>query len=235
MHKLSSHIVLTLLVLGFIQSARAQDDPQFKLPCPQVLKLGLNKFADLYGEKTKDYSTYGMKQGFSYYVDCRRPDNDKRMLALSEPGRKQVDEVREKLSEIGNASWSNAYIIAGGGTLYGLASVGAYAEREDFIAALIAALIKSETAQPSHLPAARHRANLALARARRSLPGPRAPSLESWTGESRAEMLTRYRSNAKEMRAAFARLQTIVRLLPDKPAELLARQIETEVSAALEE
>jgi hypothetical protein len=48
-------------------------------------------------------------------------------------------------------------------------------------------------------------------------------------------MLTRYRGNTKEMRAAFARLQTLVRLLPDRLAELLARKIEGEVSAGLEE
>ena len=235
MHKLSLHILLPLLILGFIQSARAAEDPQFKMPCPQVLKLGLDKFVDLYGEKTQDYSTYGQKQAFSYYVDCLRPDNDKRTQGLSDAGRKQVAEVRDRLSEIGNASWSNAYIIAGGGTLYGLASVGAYAEREDFMTALIDALIKSELSQKNRLAAARRRANRAIARARRALPAPGAPALDSWTGESRAEMLNRYRSNVKEMRAAFERLQTIVSVLPDRPAELLARQIETEVSAGLEE
>jgi hypothetical protein len=176
-----------------------------------------------------------MKQGFSYYADCRRPDNDKRMQGLSAAGRRQVNEVRDKLSDIGNASWSNAYITAGGGTLYGLASVGAYAEREDFMSRFVAALIKSAESEQNQLPAARRRANRAIDRARRSLPGPRAPKLDSWTGESRAEMLTQYRSNAKEMRSAFERLQTIVRLLPDRPAELLARQIESEVSAGLEE
>ena len=235
MYKISRVIILPFLVLGFIQGARAQDEPQFKLPCPQVLKLGLEKFVDLYGEKTNDYSTYGMKQAFSYYVDCRRPDNDKRMQGLSAGARKQVAEVRDKLSEIGNASWSNAYVTAGGGTLYGLSSVGAYAEREDFMTTLISALIKSESSKLARLPAARRRANLALARARRELPSPRAPSLESWTGDSRAEMLTRYRNNVKEMKAAFERLLSIVRVLPDKPAELLAKQIETEVSAGLEE
>lgn len=235
MYRISRLIILPLLILGFIQGAQASDDPKFKLPCPQVLKLGLDKFVNLYGEKTDDYSTYGQKRAFSYYVDCRRPDNDKRTLALSAAGRKQVDEVRDKLSEIGNASWSNAYIIAGGGTLYGLASVGAYAEREDFMSTLIDTLSKSEASQQNRLPAARRRANLAIARARRSLPGPGAPALDSWNDGSRAEMLTRYRSNVREMRAAFERLQTIVRLLPDRPAELLARQIESEVSAGLEE
>ncbi len=149
--------------------------------------------------------------------------------------RKQVDEVRERLSEIGNASWSNAYIIAGGGTLCGLASVGAHAEREDFMAGLIAALPKSEVSQQNRFPAARRRANLAIARAQRVLPGPGAPALESWGDESRAEMLTRYHSNVQEMRGAFDRLRTIVSVLPDRAAELLARQIETEVSAGLEE
>jgi hypothetical protein len=234
-HKLRIHILLPLLIVGFIQSARAAQDPQFKLPCPQVLQLGLDKFVNLYGEKTNDYSTYGQKQAFSYYVDCLRPENDKQARGLSETGRKQVDEVRDKLSEIGNASWSNAYIIAGGGTLYGLASVGAYAEREDFMSRLIDALIKSEASQHNRLPAARRRANLALNRASRALPGPGAPALDSWTGESRVEMLNRYRNNVKEMRVAFERLRTIVRVLPDRTAELLARQIETEVSAGLEE
>jgi hypothetical protein len=234
-HKLSSHIILPLLILGFIQGAPGSDDSKFKLPCPQVLKLGLNKFVNLYGEKTEDYSTYGQKQAFSYYVDCRRPDNDKRTEGLSDARRKQVDEVRDKLSKIGNSSWSNAYIIAGGGTLYGLASVGAYAEREDFMSRLIAALIKSEASQHNRLPAARRRANLAIARARRALPGPGAPALDSWGDESRAEQLNRYRSNVKEIRGAFERLRTIVSVLPDRTAELLARQIATEVSAGLEE
>ena len=235
MYKISRLFLLPLLLLAFVHSARAAQDPEFKLPCPQVLKMGLEKFANFYGEKTGDYSTYGMKQGFSYYVDCRRPDNDKRMQGLSQAGRQQVNEVRDKLSDIGNASWSNAYIMAGGGTLYGLSSVGAYAEREDFMNRFITALIKSEAAQPSPVPAARRRANLALARARKSLPSRRAPSLESWTAESRGEMLTQYRGNTRESRAAFARLQAIVRLLPDRPAELLARQIESEASAGLEE
>lgn len=234
MLKLSRYIILVLFLFACAPNTRAQDQ-EYKPPCPQVLQLGLEKFVDLYGEKTNDFSTYGMKQAFSYYVDCRRPDNDKRAQGLSAAGRQQVAEVRDKLSDIGNASWSNAYITAGGGTLYGLSSVGAYAEREDFMSRFVAALFKFEAAQTNRLPAARRRANLALARARGSLPSPRAPSLKSWTGDSRGEMLTRYRSNTKEMRAAFARLQTIVRLLPDRPAELLARQIESEVSAGLEE
>ena len=50
----------------------SQDQPEFKMPCAEVIKLGLDKFMDVHGEKTNDYSTYGMKQGFGYYVDCKR-------------------------------------------------------------------------------------------------------------------------------------------------------------------
>ncbi|MGI8836044.1 MAG: hypothetical protein ACR2H4_05335 [Pyrinomonadaceae bacterium] len=56
------------------------------------MKLGLNKFVNLYGEQTQDYSTYGQKQAFTYYVDCLRPENDKRKLASTDVSRKQVDE-----------------------------------------------------------------------------------------------------------------------------------------------
>ena len=236
MYKLSRYIFLPLLILGFIQSARAQsDDPQFKMPCPQVLQLGLNKFVNLYGEQTNDYSTYGQKQAFSYYVDCLRPENDKRALVLSDVARKQVDEVRTRLGEVGDASWSNVYITAGGGTMYGLMSVGAFAAREDFMTRFVGALIKAESSQQNRVPAARRRANQAIERARRALPGSGAPDLDSWGDDMRAEMLTRYRSNVKEIRTAFERLRILVRLLPDRPAELLARQIESEVTAGLEE
>ncbi len=38
-------------------------------PARKFLKLGLDKFVNLYGEKTEDCSTYGQKRAFSYYVD----------------------------------------------------------------------------------------------------------------------------------------------------------------------
>ncbi len=201
------------------------------MPCAQVLKLGLTKFVDVYGEKTEDYSTLGMKQAFSYYVDCRRPDNDKRARQLPEERRKQVEDVRDQLNKIGSASWSNVYIEAGGGTMYGLASVGAYATREDFMTALIRVLLNSGKPKP----AARRRANALVNKARRALPGPDTPELESWDSETRPEMLDRYRSNTKEMTDAFAQLRGIIRALPDRAAELVARQMEDEINAGLEE
>jgi hypothetical protein len=224
-------IILPLLLVLCAQRVQAQDQPEFKMHCPDVLKLGLDKFMEAYGEQTDDYSTYGQKQAFSYYVDCKRPQNDSRAQQLSEPRRKQVEAIRNELNKLGNASWGNAYVVAGGGTMYGLASVGAYAVREDFIGTLIGALANPEKRQPL----ARRRANAAVAKARRSLPSLSAtPDLESWGDESRPEQLKHYRSNVKEMRDAFAELVNIIRLLPDAAAELVAKQTEAELSAGLE-
>jgi hypothetical protein len=95
MRKLSSRIALhgfLLMLLALAPAARAQDEerPEFKMPCEEVLKLGLDKFMEVYGEKTQDYSTAGQKQGFEYWVNCKRPANDALAAeSLSEEKRKQ--------------------------------------------------------------------------------------------------------------------------------------------------
>ncbi len=223
-------VFLSLLFIG-VADTRAQDPPEFKMPCPQVLQLGLNKFMNAYGEKTGDYSTYGQKQAFSYYVDCRRPENDKLASQLSEARRLQVDTVRDELQKIGDASWSNAYLVAGGGTLYGLASVGAYAEREDFITALIKDL-KLERSQR----AARRSANASLARVRRSLVGISSmPDLAEWDEESRPRHAELYRTNINSIEDAVTVLTKLIRILPDRAARQVARKMDGELSAGIEE
>src|SRR5215213_8156419 len=136
MRKLSLRIVqhgLLLLLLTLAPAARAQDDerPEFKMPCEQALKLGLDKFMDAYGKQTEDYSTAGQKQGFEYWVNCKRPSNDALAAqSLSEERRKQVEAAREEFNKFGTALWGLKYLEEGGGTMWGLISVGSYAERE---------------------------------------------------------------------------------------------------------
>lgn len=64
MSKLTSTILCTFILLTCALTSLGQEaqQPEFTMPCSQVLKLGLDKFTDVYGEKTQDYSTYGMKQ-----------------------------------------------------------------------------------------------------------------------------------------------------------------------------
>jgi hypothetical protein len=226
-------MTLPLLLLTFAPCARAQDDaPEFKMPCAQVLKLGLNKFMEVYGEKTGDESTYGMKQGFAYYVDCKRPFNDTRAGRLVEDRRKHVNAVRDELQKIGNAAWTLAYIEAGGGTMYGLASVSAYADREDFMTTFIAALAVAGKPQP----AARRRANASIAETKRLLDQfSRTPELDVYEGDQRTEQLKQHRETVKEAKDAAARLESIIRLLPDVAAEHAARRMAEELEAGVED
>lgn len=206
-----------------------QDRTQFKMPCAQVLQLGLDKFMDAYGEQTQDYSTYGQKQAFGYYVDCKRPANDKHAAQLPASARHQVDQIRRSLQEIGDASWSNEYINAGGGTMYSLASVGAYAVREDFISTLITAMLK-----PRKEPLARRRANAALREARRLVPLNSQPDLEYWDAGDRPEQLKRYRANVSAITNALAIINRLVPLLSDSAAELTARRAADELDTGME-
>lgn len=223
-------LFLALGLLLNIVTVAAQDQPEFKMPCPEVVKLGLDKFMDVYGEKTNDYSTYGQKQGFGYYVDCKRAANDERASRLSAEQRDRVNNVRDALQEIGNASWANAYIEAGGGTMYGLASVGAFAVREDVMSAVISAMVMPANSR------ARRRANLALGRARRALPGAlEKVVLEHWDESSRAEQLKNYQDNVNTIRNGFSKLQTIIKLLPDRAADVVAHRLEDEISSDLHE
>ena len=208
----------------------SQDQPEFKMPCDEVVKLGLDKFMDVYGEKTNDFSTYGMKQGFGYYVNCKRAANNGQADKLPVERRQQVDVIRDTLTDIGSASWGNAYIESGGGTIFGVASASAFAVREDLMASVIEAMALGNDGR------ARRRAKIALGRARRALPRvSQAVELEHWDEASRAEQLKRYRDNVNAIRNGFVKLEDMIRLLPDRAADIVAHRLEAEMSAGLDE
>ena len=224
-------LVFLLLMCAPCVWAQGEREQEFKMPCPEVLKLGLNKFMNVYGDKTGDASTYGMKEAFAYYVDCRRPANDALAKKLTEAKRKQADTIRDDLSKIGNNAWDLAYLSAGGGTMYGLLRVGAYADREDFMTKLIGAL-NDERKQAT----ARRRANASISKAKRTLAHwAQMPKLEAYGEESLAEKRKRYRDNVKEMQAAVARLNTMIAALPDRAAELAAKRVAEELEAEVGE
>lgn len=196
-----------------------------------MVKLGLEKFTDLYGEKTQDYSTYGMKEALGRYAECKRPANDARAASLSEADRKLVNSIRDELQKLGNATWDMAYISAGGGTMYGLASVSAYADREDFMATVISALSQARRSQP----AARRRANAQLAKARRLLARwSHVPKMEDYSWDSPQTMRSQYRTSFKEAREAVEKLTLLVRDLPDVAGERVAKRAADEMDAGLE-
>ena len=121
--------LLLLIVSAAGAQAQTDEQPDFKMPCAQVTRLGQEKFMKVYGDKTKDYSTAGQKMGFEYYVKCKRPANDELATKLLQPGnslgsyealRGQIDDVREDLNKYGEALWTLRYAEEGGGTMWGL-------------------------------------------------------------------------------------------------------------------
>ncbi|HEX8843154.1 MAG TPA: hypothetical protein VF791_00715 [Pyrinomonadaceae bacterium] len=222
-----------LLLLVFVPNVSAQDDerPEFKMACEQVLKLGLDKFMEAYGEQTQDYSNAGQKEAFQYYVNCKKPANDALAAkTLSEAKRKQVDAVREEFNKFGTALWGLTYLEAGGGTMWGLISVGAYAEREDFMEKLI----KAMAAPNRKSPAARRRTSASLTRIQRWLSAnERKPFTENSEPEDVAQSKVNYRETMKETQDALAHLRDLLRDLPDTAAERLASAMESEAKNAL--
>ncbi len=236
MKKLILPVAVFLFLLAFtathVCAQQEEERPAFKMPCAQVLKLGLDKFTDVYGEQTQDYSTYGMKQAYGYYVDCKRPANDAEERRLPVGRRKQVYAVREHLAKLGKAAWNMVYIEAGGGTMYGLLSVSAYAAREDFMTTFIKALAQGESSQP----AARRRASQSVAKAKRLLARwSRVPNMKDSSWDSPAEVRKQYLDSLKEAREAIAQLQLIVGELPDVAAERAAKRMADEIDAGVED
>lgn len=234
MRKLTLILVLPLLLLAFAPHARAQDDerPKFKMPCRQVLGMSLDKFMDVYGKRTNDYSTYGQKEAFGYYAGCRRADNDAHARRLTDERRRQADEAREALTKLGNAAWTMRYVREGGGTMYGLMSVGAFAEREDYMRAIIASLALPERKQP----VLRRRASASVRRAQALLArSSRTPKLEFASGAELADQRKLYQDSVKEAREASAQLQSLIGTLPDAAAERVAKRMADELDAALSE
>ena len=212
------------------------------MPCPQVLRLGLDKFMTVYGDKTQDYSTVGQKQGFEYWVNCKRPANDALAakilsaaykIGVYEAKRQQLDDVREEFNKFGSALWGLKYFEEGGGTMWGLISVGAYAERENFMETLIRALAMSDR----RLARARRNANASLAKIERWLANGnhRKPFTEGSEPEDVAHRKQSYQETLKETQEALAKLRDILTDLPDAAAELLAAKMASEAKSALED
>lgn len=232
MRKLILRFTLPLLLLAFASTAYAQDErPDFKMPCQEALKLGLDKFIDVYGEKTQDYSTYGQKQAFGYWATCKQQSND--ALAgerLTEEKRMQVTAVREEFNKYGAALWGLRYLEAGGGTMWGLISVGAYASRENFMESFIKTLAQPERKSPR----ARQNVNASLARIQRWLAnGDRKPFTDGSEPEDVAQRKQGYQEAFKETGDALAKLRGILNQLPDKAASRLAAEMASETKNAL--
>lgn len=209
------------------------------MSCQQVLKLGLDKFTEAYGEKTQDYSTAGQKAAYEYYVNCKRPANDELAAKLLSPRyrigayeakRLQIDDTRDELNKFGAALWTLRYAEAGGGTMWGLVAASAYADREDFMEMFIRTLAASERRSPR----ARQRVSASLARIQRWLSSRnRKPFTENSDPNDVVESKKLYQETMKEAQDALAQLRDLLQDLPDLAAERLAARMASETKNAL--
>jgi hypothetical protein len=224
---------LLLLLLALGPAARAQDyeRPDFEMSCAKAVKLGLGKFMDVYGKQTEDYSTAGQKWGFKYWADCKRPANDALAARiLSEARRKQVEAAREEFNRFGMAIWELKYLEAGGGTMWGLISVGSYAEREKFMETFIRTL----AAPARRSPRARRLVNTSLARIQRWLSASsRKPFTEGSEPEQVSQNKKYYAETLQETQAILAKLRDLLKELPDVAAARLAAKMASETRDAL--
>lgn len=233
MRKLFLRLTLPLLLLSCAPLARAQDEgrPDFKMPCQQALKLGLDKFIDVYGEKTQDYSTYGQKLAFGYWANCKQVANDALAAErLPEDKRQQVKAARDEFNKYGTALWGLRYLEEGGGTMWGLISVGAYASRENFMESFIKTL-----ALPARRSArARQQVNASISRIQRWLAAnDRQPYTDGSEPEDIATRKQSYQESIKETRESLARLRDMLSQLPDVAASRLATEMLKETKSAL--
>jgi hypothetical protein len=211
----------------------AQEDerPEFKMTCQQALKLGLERFMDVYGKRTQDYSTAGQKQAFEYWVNCKRPVNDALAARLlSEERREQVDAAREEFNKFGTTLWGLRYLEEGGGTMWGLISVSAYAERENFMETLIKLLVVPDRKHAR----ARRSVNRSLLRIQHLLASNhRKPFTEGSEPEDVAQRTESYRETIKKTRDVLSRLRDLLQSLPDPAAARLAAKMAGETQNAL--
>lgn len=204
------------------------------MPCQQALKFGLDKFIDIYGEKTQDYSTFGQKQAFGYWANCKRLANDALATErLTDEKRAQVNTAREEFNKFGSALWSLRYLEEGGGTMWGLISVSAYASRENFMESFIRTLAIPDRKSPR----ARQKVSANLAKIQRSLVNGnnRKPFTEGVEPEDVAQRQQGYQEAIKETQDALAKLRGLLSQLPDAAASRLAAEMASETKNALED
>jgi hypothetical protein len=151
---------------------------------------------------------------------------------LTEEKRRQVETAREEFNKFGTALWGLRYLEEGGGTMWGLVSVGAYAERENFMESFINLLAAPDRKSPR----ARKKVNTSLAKIQRWLAGNnRKPFTEGSEPETVTTRQDSYRETIKETQDALAKLRDLLSGLPDTAAARLAAKMASEAKNALDD
>lgn len=200
---------------------RAQDTPHLNLPCDQVVRMGLTKFQKRFSDVTHDDSTAGMVAACTQYYHCRRRINDTHVRALPARRQEQVRRIREALDALDAADSSYGRMKTGGGTMWAIIDADTQAEREDFLALLIADL--GRPAPSSRAARWEAESRLRTARKRLASLGP-LKTPKNIVPPMNPDELKDYKRTYAQAVSAFARLQALTRALPDVSARRVARE-----------
>lgn len=212
------------LCLGCPRVSHSAPDVVFSMPQAQVVRLGEDKFMEVYSSRTKDYSTQGQMRGYDFYTRCKQADNDRRAANLNSKRRHQIALVRDALEQLGNSCWSMTEIEAGGGTMWRLASSSAYASREDAMGKLVDAL-----QNPRRSKSLRRKTRVTMNKMQNELTMFRRAEIESNGVQSKTEAQKSFRVSFKAAQAATSKLKTLLAQLPDGAAQVVAQRAFDEV------
>lgn len=192
--------------------------PAREITAAEALRLGPDRFAEAYVERSGNLSEAGYNEAYIRYSEHRRAANDAAARKLSSRQREWVIAARSGL-----AAWDNAFhqldtLRNGGGTMYVHAGVRAVGPREEQIARLIASLRGSARRSPKARAEAKRLADQldSYNRKKASL-----PKDAEWLTAAIPDLKTRYPTAHRSLRDATARLRRLSETLPDEAARTL--------------
>jgi len=208
-------LCLTPLFAGAKSDALAKDAVT-GLTADQAVKLGLQKYTDLYWKKTKDDSTPGICDGFDRFRRLRRYVNDRAVVKRTKAQQQAIEEARALCAEIGAAYVSVDEAACGGGTIHQVDYASEMAEVEIYVGKLILAMEKPKTSAPGRAAATKTLASLIAGLGK--LPGPYTdmPEYAQQWKELHHEAITK-------LRTALPKLRHLIATVPDNGASALAR------------
>lgn len=183
-----------------------------------ALRLGPDRFAEAYVEKSGNRSEAGYDDAYVCYGRHRRAANDAAARKLTSRQREALAAARTALAAWDEAFHQIGYLRNGGGTMYVHAGIRSVGPREEQVARLIAALRGGSARNPKTRAEAKRLGDRldSYVRKRASLSG----DAEAMSAAI-PDLKTSYPAAHRSLRDATARLRRLSETLPDAAARVL--------------
>src|SRR5258708_24520999 len=217
-------LILTLLGASVQTGTKQRETREVNdsgLSCQQILKMGLDRFVEVYEKKHPSGATYVTRKAFGIYTDCKEKENDARIGSIPQQTRDLVTGLKQSLADLEVSALNMERALSGGGTIYADLAAGQAAGRADHCGKLIGML--SKPAQPD--AAARAKAAKAMRRAETI-----APKLEAHkNGFDTKFQWSQYNRGLEKWKTALAQMGRLLARMPDEAAGATAEVVEETV------